>query len=329
MKLEQFKAAPALTLVDMLMDAMTNNTQDAIYALRREYDFELKNLDRPEGDVFEFDGVEYIVNKDGDKLYVNARFDGWFRKLCVYDKTSKQLLNEQATIIPIEPVVAEGPACTAMESKVSEQIEHNIAADLREAEISYTPGDDIEDEVKEAEKEPPTATDSDEEIVTNEVPIGTPIEIPETPVSDAVEEPAEPSNNVRSLDDHSPTEYIKLLFGDQFVTWLDVRTYLWNNDYRDAAYKLTGTIPVEHCVIYDDYTFSIINLNNGSCFRVMVAVTDDELEQHEFLQTCDMPDRWMLVADISNNTAFNYGNYQEIVRSADWGKLTPGTMINL
>lgn len=354
MNLNQFKSAPSLTLLDMLMNACTNNSKDAIYALRREYDFDLKNINRDEGDIFEFDGINFRVwRTEDDILHVNAEYEGWVKKLCEYTETSRTLINEPAFEKPEEEPAdenyegpadcnpadtASGPACESMEQKVAEQIEHDealgevIGDAMDAAMVNYTPGEDIGDEDKEGENNPPETTDSDTDIDQNDTPVGERLAIPET--QDAAEEQAateadESEPTTVKLSDHKPLDYLNLLFGQQYVNWLDVKNYLWNNDYREAAYKLTGTIPVEHCVIYDDYTFSIINLNNGNCFRILVAVTDDSLEQHEFLHTCDNTDRWMFVADICNNTAFNYGQYQEVVHSADWGRLQPGTMINL
>lgn len=359
MKLEQFKTIEASVLIVSLMDAQTNNAQDAFHALRRAYDFTPAQLNTEEGDIFEYDDVYYTVKRTEDgEIHVSAEMDGWTRKLCKYTESSCIIYNEPAVEKvakpeeekPFEPQPDEnpepanlGPAAEAMESKVNEQLsdlrstsvgdnkEDTVREAMEESMVKYTPGEGIDNEVKEGENTQPTPSDSEEETPAETTSIGSRLEIPEIDNDDAMarESMESEEETVLSLADHKPTDYIKMLFGDQYVTWVDVKRYLWENDYREAAYKLTGTIPVEHCVVYDDYTFSIINLNGGNAFRIMVAVTDDNLDSHEFLDTYDIKDRWMFVTDISNNTAFNYGQFQEIVRTADWGVLKPGTMVNL
>ncbi len=278
---QQFETAPSDVLIDMLMNALTSNAVDALNALRREYGDSVDKMLKDTDSWYHILGhVEYEVRHlGGDDYAIYAKHDNEYRQLCSYDKTTKKVC----------PVF----------------IEHVTDADSDEAtqlneEIVMNENKDEKEQII-----PAPAMENNAQVNEKQDTLGTPVAIPDVQEilanSEVEYTPGETTERAKeiSLNKFTPAQYLQMLFRIPFANWLDVRSYIWINDYPEAGFQLTGSIPVENVTIFDDYTFSILSMNDHKMFRILVAITDDDYGNPSYLSTHDVPNRWMFLSDIT------------------------------
>lgn len=300
--IEQFKTAPSDVLIDLLMNALTSNYRDACNALRREYENDL--VFGPNGTCkIEVNGIIYVITDSSDNMIVSAFKDNLKRDLCIYGLEDKQ----------VEPIVFTTIELTT--NNGSEESNMN------------------EEESKNGSIVPPVASETVSKTIENTDKVGTPVTIPdidkvmkESLVEHKLGTETNEEVKVLSLMSYTPEQHIQMLFRDPFINWLSIRKFIWDNDYPEAGYRLTGTIPVEHMTMYDDFTYAIISLRGGQTFRVMVAVTNDELYSPRFLLTSDVKDRWMFIGDFVG-MQMNNGYHQLWQPGYATSQLKPGDMV--
>ena len=321
MNLEQFQTAPSAVLVDLLMDAMTCNSKDALYALRREYEFDEKELDEPfngKNYFTEYDGIHYIVSRVDGKLIVDAEYRKRFRHLCTYTENSKELAEIEIIEVPENGphpangviIKSEQPEETTQESIQEEPMETNNETEVK-------PEVEVKDETPvQEEQQPAVQEESDVPEVVGKATI------PDIHIETKLEEEDKPKEKVLAdINAHSPDQYLQMLIGCPFPNYLDVKRFIIGDQAPGSNFHLTGSTPVEHVVVFDDYTFSIIKMNEGQFYRILVKATNDD-EEPSFLASRNVPNRWMFIADVSQCVGT-----RSFFSNAGWGNCIPGTFV--
>lgn len=121
-------------------------------------------------------------------------------------------------------------------------------------------------------------------------------------ITEAAAVPAQRTREeVKSIDIHSPQNQAAMLRGlfgvtDPAITHIEKFLKKHLTDENNAGFAVTGTFPTETTIVYTekpyDLTYCIIKYLNGTYYRVFAAITNPALEDHGYIATKDIPDRW-------------------------------------
>lgn len=110
---------------------------------------------------------------------------------------------------------------------------------------------------------------------------------------------ATPTETVHKLGDFTQQKYLYMLFKKYSPNYLDVLHLIEDEDKEyNYGYKVTGTLPVEVFIDFDDFTFSVVNKDNGKWFEIYVSITTDD--KKHWIEDTDIK-KWMLIANINRS----------------------------
>lgn len=120
-----------------------------------------------------------------------------------------------------------------------------------------------------------------------------------------------PEHEVPSIDLNDVKNQTSLLVGhfgvvDPAITHLQKFLKQHLTSENNVGYLATGTFPTETNIIYTekpyDVTMSIVKYKDGRFYRVFAAITNPGLVEHGYIETKDIPGRWVkLGRDIQAN----------------------------